>query len=154
MTSLVSLVTRAARLLNEGFVAGGREFGLSPTEERVLVALAERDGVRMFELAQYAVIKQATLSKAIDALESKRLAARVKTDKDRRCCLVRLSKRGRETAGRLLTHARAHRAVLYHRLGAADMQKLEIALSQLNQVLDEIAGRAPAREPAAPSILL
>jgi DNA-binding MarR family transcriptional regulator len=153
MTTLASLVAQATQLLNEGLVAPMKDFGLSPTEERVLVALTKRNGRRMFELAEYAVVKQATLSKAVDCLERKRLVERVKVDKDRRCCLVLLTGRGRKIAARLIWRARWQLSALYHSLGAADTQRLETALSHLNYVLDGIArGEAPRKSAAGSNV--
>jgi DNA-binding MarR family transcriptional regulator len=153
MTTMASLVARAAQLLNQGHVALAKDFRLSPTEERVLVALANHDGEQMSQLGQYAVVKQGTLSKAVDGLERKRLVERVKADDDRRRCLVRLSKDGGDVAGRLLCCARRRWAVLYRGLGAADVQKLEAALSRLNSVLDDIARGKPALDPIAAPVL-
>jgi DNA-binding MarR family transcriptional regulator len=141
MPTLASLLASATYLFNEGVVSRPRNLGLSPTEWRLLRALAKCDGPQMSELAQRAMVKRPTLSRAIDCLERRRLVERSKADEDQRCCRVLLTERGRQVAARLLSRAGKRQLEISQSLGAEEVQRLEACLSQLICVLD---GTAPA----------
>jgi DNA-binding MarR family transcriptional regulator len=141
MPTLAALVARATYLFDERFVSRARNLGLSPTERRLLAALAKCDGPHMSELAQRIMIKRPTLSKAIDGLERRQLVERFKADHDHRWCRVQLTERGREVAARLLSRVRKRQLEISQSFRAEEVQRLEACLSYLISVLD---GTAPA----------
>jgi DNA-binding MarR family transcriptional regulator len=92
--TLAALLTRAHYLLTENFLEPPGMEGLTATEARLLVALAEEDGVGPAGLARSTRFKIATVRKALDRMEDAKLVRRQRRgtcDHDRRLVLVRLT---------------------------------------------------------------
>jgi DNA-binding MarR family transcriptional regulator len=142
MPILASLLASATYLFDADVVARARRLGLSETEWRLLTALAKCDGPQMSELAQRAMMKKPTLSKAIDGLERRKLAARFKADQDRRRCRVLLTERGRQAAERLLSCASKRQREISQSLTTEELQRLQAGLSRLISFLE---GTAPPK---------
>jgi DNA-binding MarR family transcriptional regulator/CheY-like chemotaxis protein len=136
MTTLAFLIARASHLLNRGLYAHARGHGLSPAEGRVLAALAKDDGRNMTELAASLLIKQSTLTRIVDRLESAQLVTRVTAKDDRRLTLVILTEHGWQLAAPMTDHARRQRQAVLRGLGRAGAQELETALTRLIAVLE------------------
>jgi MarR family transcriptional regulator, organic hydroperoxide resistance regulator len=132
---LAELLARANYLLAERLSAQLKMPGLSATEWRVLAALAERDGLRMGDLAQTVFYRQPTLSKAIDRIERALLVQRRVSPEDRRQVLVVLTKRGRQLAAPLVASTRDREMWVARVLGTAELQK---CAAMLKAIIDEL----------------
>lgn len=73
---------------------------------QVLAALEEHPGVRMTDLAEFAAVTPASLTRHVDRLAELALVVRRIDSRDRRRAVVALSMRGEELAARL-RHAEA-----------------------------------------------
>ncbi len=69
--------------------------GLTTPKLRILAVLSVLDGIQSRELAVYSVIKQSTLSRALDALESEGLVRRKDDPKDSRAARIFITEEGR-----------------------------------------------------------
>jgi DNA-binding MarR family transcriptional regulator len=76
--------------------------GLTFEQWQVLAALSERPGLRMTELAEFACLPAATLTRHVDHLAGLALVIRRIDPADRRRAVVALSVRGEGLAARLL----------------------------------------------------
>jgi DNA-binding MarR family transcriptional regulator len=133
--SLLDLFARANHLLTTAFQERLKEHGIAATEWRVLAALAERDGAAMTELADEVLLKQPTLTKAVDRLARDALVERRTPPEDRRRTLVHLTERGRGLALPLITAARQHERWLGRVLGEAESRALRAALRRVIECL-------------------
>jgi len=93
--SKLSLVLR-----HHGWQAAGRR-SLTPTQAQILALLASRGGagLRLTEVAAQLAVTPATASDAVAALEAKGLVAKQPDPDDSRAARIRLTVRGRRTAG-------------------------------------------------------
>jgi DNA-binding MarR family transcriptional regulator len=135
--SLTELLSRADHLVTDGLREHAKEQGLTVTEYRVLRALVACDGMRMIRLAELALLKQATLTKAVERLERGQLVQRWTPTEDRRGTLVRLTERGQRLASLLLVHAREDERAVTRSLGSAANREIKGALIQLIRLLQE-----------------
>jgi DNA-binding MarR family transcriptional regulator len=133
--NLTELLARANHLLAESFRGQLKAHGLSATEWRVLAALAERDGMPMGDLARTVLIRQPTLSKAIDRMERALLVERRMPAKDHRQSLIDLTKRGRQLTAPLLARARDRELWVARLLGKAGLEK---CTAMLESIIDEL----------------
>ena len=140
MPTLASLLASATYLFDADVVARARRLGLSETEWRLLTTLAKGDAPQMSELAQRAMMKRPSLSKAIDGLERRRLVERFKADQDLRRRRVLLTERGRRAAEKLLSCASKRQIEISQSFQAEELQRLTAGLSHLISVLE---GAAP-----------
>ena len=76
-------------------------------------------------LAEVTLTKQATLSKALDRLESEGLVQRLRSDADRRSVLVALTPKGQAMADDLIPRARSHQASLLEGYKAEERDALQ-----------------------------
>ena len=72
-----------------------RDCGLSLADYEVLVALSERGGLRILELAELLGWEQSRLSHHLRRMRTRALVARHGTDEDRRGATVEITKAGR-----------------------------------------------------------
>ena len=77
------------------------EMGLIAGQPRVLSELLEKDRMSQVELAQACFIEPATLSRALDKLESAGYLSRRQNPKSRRSFLICLTAKGKEAAERV-----------------------------------------------------
>jgi MarR family transcriptional regulator, organic hydroperoxide resistance regulator len=112
--------------------------GLRPIEWRILAALSERDGLLMTELARRSVVRQPTLTKAIDRLAAAQLVRRRTPSDDHRCSLIHLTERGLPLATQLVLNIRQHEALIAHALGRAPTRKLRAELIRLINLVEQV----------------
>jgi MarR family transcriptional regulator, organic hydroperoxide resistance regulator len=142
--SLTALVAHAHSLLIESFLGPLRAKGLSATEVRLLVALAEADGVGATELSRSELFKLATVTKALGRMERAQLVRRSIGDHDRRLVLVHLTPRGRSVAGALAQRSRRQHGRVKRALGPDAERRIRAALTLLITRLPDLAAEAPA----------
>lgn len=98
------LMNRIMGRYNESLQQEMLALGLTTAKMRALATLAVRDGLRIQDLAIYAVVQQSTLSRALDGLEADGLIARSPCPEDNRATLVHLCAEGRAAYDRLWPH--------------------------------------------------
>ncbi len=108
---LLYLLARASALASSQFHAELAERGVSVPTWRVLAVLADGPAT-VGRLARAVMLKQATLSKAIDRMERDGLVTRERTGRDRREVTVSLTDAGSEMVGALIPAAAEHQEKL------------------------------------------
>ena len=93
--SLGFMVNGLARLMRMALENRLRSAGLTPTIWTVLMALGEEDNFSQTDLARRTLLDGATITRALDALESKGYIERHRDDDDRRVQIVALTDTGR-----------------------------------------------------------
>jgi DNA-binding MarR family transcriptional regulator len=148
--SLTALLAHAHYLLTESFLDPLGAEGLSATEARLLVALAEEDAVGPSELARAACFKLATVTKALDRIEQAKLVRRHRLctrDDDRRRVLIHLTPRGRSVAEKLARRTNWQRGRVRRALGPGAERNLKAALRLLVTRLLDLAPERPSGAP-------
>ena len=81
--------------------------GLTTAQMRSLAVLSVSDGIRMSELAVYAVVQQSTLSRALDPLVDNGLVRREADQHDSRASRIYITGAGKEIYEKLWPHMAA-----------------------------------------------
>ena len=114
-----------------------RDCGLSLADYDVLVALAERAPLRMYELGEALAWEQSRLSHQLRRMRDRGLVARHGSDDDRRGATVDLTDSGRAALRAAAPgHAELVRTTVFDGLSAAQLRAFE-------SVLDRITSRIP-----------
>tara|TARA_R110000796_G_scaffold1389_1_gene5555 strand:- start:2136 stop:2615 length:480 start_codon:yes stop_codon:yes gene_type:complete len=109
--------------------------GLTTTQMRSLAVLSVLDGIRIRELAIYAVVQQSTLSRGLDTLVQNGLVLRQPDHDDSRATRIFLTDAGRETYERLWPHmSNAYNSMFR---GVADSEK-NVFVGTLQKMLKNI----------------
>jgi DNA-binding MarR family transcriptional regulator len=132
------VIELARRALTESILERTAGHRLRPLEGRVLAALGEHDGPLMSELARRLVIKQPTLSKAIDRMAAAQLVRRRTPTEDHRRAHVHLTERGLQLATKLVLDIRRHEASIAGVLGKAPLRKLKMELTRLTNLFEQV----------------
>jgi DNA-binding MarR family transcriptional regulator len=134
---------RAQATLAREFERDGDWGDLLPREYGVLYALSKaRDGVRIIDLCDDALLTQAGVSRLVSRLEGRGLIERHDDPRDGRVSRIRLSAEGTEVQRRVgRAHARHVATAMTRALGPAELETLR----DLSRAL--IAGSRPAPAP-------
>jgi DNA-binding MarR family transcriptional regulator len=89
------LMNRIIARYNKGVDAALKEIGISVPQMRTLAVLAEGGPLTINELSVLTVIKQSTLSRALDVMEKAELIRREAPDTDNRQRFIHLTETGR-----------------------------------------------------------
>lgn len=115
--------------------------GLTPSQFDVIAALGGTDGLGCTELAERTLVTKGTLTGVLDRLEAKRLVARVPSQRDRRCTVIRLTPAGARCFRAVFPAHIDHLKPLFGRaLTAAEMRQLRTLLLRLKQSLESSSG--------------
>jgi DNA-binding MarR family transcriptional regulator len=99
-----------------------RALGLTTTQMRALAVLSVMDGIQIRELAEYAVVEQSTLSRAVDQLQSDGLVVRAPDPQDNRASCLSITREGRSKFEQLWpVMARSYQALF---LGIAEPERV------------------------------
>jgi DNA-binding MarR family transcriptional regulator len=128
----------AHRALTESILERTAGHRLRPLEGRILAALGEHDGPLMSELASRLVVKQPTLSKAIDRMAAAQLVRRRTPTKDHRLAHVHLTERGLQLATKMVLDIRRHEASIADVRGKAPLRKLKMELTRLTNLFEQV----------------
>jgi MarR family transcriptional regulator, lower aerobic nicotinate degradation pathway regulator len=128
----------AHRALTESFLERTAGHRLRPLEGRILAALGEHDAPLMSELARRLVVKQPTLSKAIDRMAAARLVRRRTPADDHRLAHVHLTDRGLKLATKLVSDIRRYEASIADVLGKVPLRKLKMELTRLINLVEQV----------------
>lgn len=142
--SEVDLLLRLARRWRSLGLGEAAEHGLSPHQERALLALArlarrtqpeggpeQARGVRVSHLADHLGIAPRSATEVADALEAAGLLRRSPDPTDRRAVLLTLTEEGRHTVARVRDRRRAAADGAVSRLSPTDRAELRRLLSAL-----------------------
>ena len=138
---LPALLLQAHDLVASEFHLVAAEHGLAPSEWRVLATLASGEPTSIGHLAQTVVMKQPTVTRLLDRMESTGHVRRVPHGGDRRVTLVAITPGGQALASRLVALARAHESRVLEPFGARG------AAGFKQQLLKLIALRRRSEEP-------
>lgn len=105
--------------------------GFTFAEWRVLASLYGSEGETVGMLSRIALMKQPTLSKLVQRLETDGLVARRAIRNDRRQTLVTLTAKGRTRITALIAKARAHQEVVLRPFGEENSKELIHTLKEL-----------------------
>lgn len=125
---LAQLGEHAAQL----FAAETRELGVTPAEAGVIRIIGRSPGISQRELAQKLGAAQSRVVALLDRLEDSGLAARTRSESDRRVQRLELTDAGRQTLGALRRAAEAQEAAVTEGLPAAQKAELFALLSTLS----------------------
>ena len=135
---LREVIELAHRALTESILERTTGHRLRPLEGRILAALGEHDGPLMSELAQRLVVKQPTLSKAIDRMAAAQLVRRRTPADDHRLALVHLTERGLQLATKLVLDIIRHEASIADVHGKVPLRKLKMELTRLINLVEQV----------------
>jgi DNA-binding MarR family transcriptional regulator len=128
---LPALLAQAHQLVSGEFHAMANEQGFTPSEWRVLATLASGEPMSIGRLAQIAVMKQPTLTRLLDRLESSGHLRRLGHGGDRRITLVTITPAGSKSAAKLIPLARQHEQRVLEPFGAQRGAELKETLMHL-----------------------
>jgi DNA-binding MarR family transcriptional regulator len=132
--ALIQAVRRA-----RGTPAGQRDSGLTLSQYALLQPLAERERVRVTELAEHAAVAASTATRILDALERRGLVARAPAPDDRRGVTVALTPAGREAVLSEHEWLRSRERDFYALLPARERALAPDLLGRLAALIDELA---------------
>lgn len=128
---LAYLLARASHLLSAQFHDRLAASGVQVPTWRVLASLYDRDGLTVGALADIVLLKQPTLSKAIDRMIKDGLVARQPSDGDRRQVRVTITPKGRALVCDLIGQALDHEKDILTGYSAAETRTLKTMLQTL-----------------------
>lgn len=91
------LLGEAASLLREKIAHAIDSFGIPPRSIQILTVLEAQDGMTQQALGQITRLDRASMVLLIDILEKNELVERTNHPTDRRCHVLKITKKGRET---------------------------------------------------------
>ena len=147
---LLFLLAQASAAASAAFHAELARQGISVSTWRILASLYPDQRLKVGVLARKCLLKQPTLTRALDRLTVAGLVRRAHATDDRRGVLVSLTERGRDLATPLVARAHAHeRAIMepYSEAAAAELkQRLRQLIARLQPVSDRDCHKAdPSR---------
>lgn len=127
-----------------------RDCGLSLADYDVLVALSERGGQRIVELAELLGWEQSRLSHQLRRMRTRELIGRHGTDEDRRGATVDITAAGRAALTAAAPgHVRLVRSVLFDDITPAQLRALDRLTATVLARLDDEARTQPRKRAAA-----
>lgn len=144
---LINLI-RTDSLLTTALNRRFRRFGLSLSGFNALVILRQAPGgVNPHEIADRLLVTRAAVTAILDALESKKLIRRERSDSDGRRSLIEITDHGRKVLDNLLPEHFAAERAMVSVLGANEK---EILISLLGRLQLHIAAQSQDLEAAEP----
>jgi DNA-binding MarR family transcriptional regulator len=128
---LAYLLARASHLLSSQFHGQLAAAGVQVPTWRVLSSLYDRDGLTVGALAELVLLKQPTLSKAIDRMIKEGLVARAPSEDDRRQVRVVITPKGRTLVRDLIAQALSHEEEILKGYSADEKKLLKTMLQTL-----------------------
>ena len=132
------LLARASHLVSADFHAQLTALGVAAPTWRVLSTLFDSNGLTVGELAKIVLLKQPTLSKALDRMIADGLVSRAASAADRRQVRVSITSKGRAMIEGLIARAIAHEESVLSSYSAAERQTLKQMLKTLIERLSEV----------------
>jgi len=135
------LLNRAGARIATSFSEEIRALGATLQTWRVLAALYERDGRRMGELSEITSIEVSTLTRLVDGMEKRGLAARRRDIGDARVVTLFVTPAGRRMTQKILPIAQRYEKVVLQGFSEAEAALLKAALHRVYDNMDAL--RAP-----------
>jgi DNA-binding MarR family transcriptional regulator len=136
---LPALLAQASHLISGEFHRIVTRKGFTVSEWRVLASLAGAEQKSIGELARMAVMKQPTLTRVLDRMQSRGLVRRVAHDSDRRITLVAITPAGNRQVADLIELANEHEHRVLEPFGLARSQELKKTLKQMIELHEKLA---------------
>ncbi|MDA5192460.1 MarR family winged helix-turn-helix transcriptional regulator [Govanella unica] len=134
------LLARASHLVSHEFHARLTEAGLSVPVWRVLAVLYDRDNLVIGVLARMVLLKQPTLSKALDRMIADGLVTRSPSTNDRRRVHVEITAHGRALVEQHIKVAKDLEAEALAEFSATEIATIKTVLRSLIAKLDKKPG--------------
>jgi DNA-binding MarR family transcriptional regulator len=128
---LPALLAQASRLISGEFHLVVTAQGYTVSEWRVLASLAGSEPINIGRLAQITTMKQPTVTRVLDRMQSRGLVERLPNDGDRRVTLVRITAAGTRLVTRLIPLARQHELRVLEPFGQQRAEDLKATLRKL-----------------------
>lgn len=143
------LLNRAGQRIAVAFGEEVRPLGATLQIWRVLAALREKDGRRMGDLSLTTSIDVSTLTRLVDTMEKRGLAARKSDPGDARAVALFVTGAGRRLTRRIVPIAERYEAVALEGFKTAETRILKEALRRLYANMDAL--RRPSRPLPSPA---
>lgn len=128
---LPALLTQASHLISGEFHRIVNAAGFKVSEWRVLATLAGGEAMSIGQLAEITVLKQPTVTRLLDRMESTGHVKRAVHEVDRRITLVSITTAGSRVVAGLIPLAREHERRVLHPFGLARAAELKATLRQM-----------------------
>lgn len=116
-------------------------FGLSIPEWRVMAALGERPGMSAAEVAARTAMDKVAVSRAVASLQRAGRLSRVRSSRDRRRSLLRLSRAGAAVHAKVAPYALAYETALLASLDHRERDALDRLIAKLTRRAIDLAPR-------------
>lgn len=143
---LPALLAQASHLISGEFHRIATRKGFTVSEWRVLASLAGSEQKSIGELARMSVMKQPTLTRVLDRMESRGLVRRVAHESDRRITLVAITAKGSRQVADLIELANEHERRVLEPFGMSRSMELKTTLRQMIALHEKLAEDAPDSE--------
>jgi len=137
------LIGAARRRIKQAVGHRLRPHGLTPQQFWVLVAIRERAGLALRELAERLRLDQPTASRIVTLLRRRKLVRIGGHPADRRRCSLRLTGAGAELIGELYPLAREVREAVVQGMSPADQDRFRRLLRQVMTNMERFESAAP-----------
>ena len=138
---LLYLLAQASADASAEFHGSLAAIGVPVSKWRVLASLYPARELTIGQLSRHCLMKQSTLTRTVDRLETSGEVKRFLDTGDRRRVLVRLTPAGKRLADRLVAQAKAHEAAVLQSYSDAE-------IAGLKQMLDTLRRRVREPDPA------
>jgi len=128
---LLYLLAQVSAAASDSFHAELQKDGIPVTTWRILSSLYPGAKLNVGTLARKCIMKQPTLTRALDRLVEQGLVKRHHSQGDRRGVLIELTEQGRKIAAANTGKARAHEARVLQDYSAAEVDDLKARLREL-----------------------
>lgn len=135
---LPALLAQASHLISGEFHRVVTQKGLTVSEWRVLATLASTAGpMSIGTLARLTVLKQPTLTRVLDRMESRNQVKRIPHGTDRRITLIAISPAGERFVAELIDLAAEHERRVLEPLGLERSAELKKTLKEMIELHDQ-----------------
>lgn len=128
---LPALLAQASELISGEFHAVVTQHGFTVSEWRVLATLSDGEALSIGRLAQITMMKQPTVTRVLDRMESRGQIQRVHSEADRRVTLVRITPVGGRLVRKLIRLAREHESRVLEPFGLERAEALKATLRSI-----------------------
>jgi len=127
---------RARESVMRGFRRQLRAHGLNEQEWRIIRALVELDQIEIGELAERVFILKPSATRTVKNLQTRKIVARSRSEKDQRRAFISLTPLGRELFERFAPESEREYARITKLLGPDNMELLYELLGRVTAVLN------------------
>ncbi|MCM0605769.1 MAG: MarR family transcriptional regulator [Xanthomonadaceae bacterium] len=131
------LLSETASIMRDKLAEGIDSFGIPPRSIQVLTVLEAQDGMTQQSLGQITRLDRASMVLLIDILEKAGLVERTSHPTDRRCHILMITKKGRETQKKIATLTEKIQKEFLKSLTKKQQDDLSAILLKLIQIHNE-----------------